>query len=113
MNFDVLMSHVRTVRKYKALPRYPASFRDMAIIVPERVKSGDMVSAIMDEGKSVVEKVEIFDMYRGKQVPDGCKSMAYAITYRADDRTLTDNEVDKLHSKISQRLASEFGGHLR
>lgn len=113
MNFDVLMSHVQTVRKYKALPRYPASFRDIAVIVPERVKSGDMVSAIMDAGKSVVEKVEIFDMYRGKQVPDGCKSAAYAISYRADDRTLTDNEVDKLHSKISQRLVSEFGGHLR
>ncbi len=113
MNFDVLMSYVKTDRKYKALPRYPASFRDIAIIVPERVNSGDMVSAVIDEGKSVVEKVEIFDMYRGKQVPDGCKSMAYAITYRADDRTLTDNEVDEFHNKISQRLVSEFGGRLR
>lgn len=113
LDFEFLAGHTSGEVKFKPLPKYPASFRDIAIVVSEEVKSADIVSVLMGDGECVVAGVELFDVYRGKQIPHGQKSLAYSITYRASDRTLTDAEVDELHEKISGGLISQFGGQIR
>ncbi len=113
LDFEFLLNYMKGSTKFEAVPKYPASFRDIAVIVPEKVTNGDIVSAIRDEGMGIVENVELFDLYRGRQVPQGHKSMAYSIAYRAGDRTLTDDEVGEVHRKISERLVSEFEGRIR
>ena len=58
-------------------------------------------------------QAELFDLYRGPSIPNGAKSLAYALTYQADDRTLTDKEVDKAHKKIEERLKHVLGAQIR
>ncbi len=113
LDFEFLAGHASGEVKFKPLPKYPASFRDIAIVVPEEVKSADIVSVLMGDGEDVVAGVELFDVYCGRQIPHGRKSLAYSITYRASDRTLTDAEVDELHEKISSGLVSQFGARIR
>lgn len=113
LNFVELLNHARVDVRFTPLPKYPASFRDIAIVVPEDVRYADLMSVIMDEGKGTVEKAEIFDVYRGEQVPEERKSMAFSIIYRLSDRTLKDDEVNELHERISQKLAAQFNGYIR
>ena len=113
LSFPLLADNAGVDIRFKTLPKYPASFRDIAVVVPDEVKYADLVSVIMDEGEGIVEKVELFDIYRGDQVREGCKSMAFSITYRMGGRTLKDDEVNKLHEKISGRVTSQFNGHIR
>ncbi len=113
LSFVDLVNHAGVDMKFRPLPKYPASFRDIAIVVPDEERCADIMSVIMDEGKGVVERVDLFDVYRGEQIPEGRKSMAFSIIYRVNDRTLKDDEVDELHEKISQELTSRFSGHIR
>jgi phenylalanyl-tRNA synthetase beta chain len=113
LNFLNLANHARVDVRFTPLPRYPASFRDIAVVVNEDIRCADLMFVIMDEGKGTVEKAELFDIYRGEQIAEGCKSMAFSITYRLNDRTLKDNEVNELHERISKKLASQFNGYIR
>ncbi len=94
-------------------PRYPAVTRDIAVVLPEGVGAGEVASLIGKAGGKLVEDVRLFDLYQGEQVPEGCKSLAYSISYRSQERTLTDAEVNEVHSGIVCRLASEFGAGIR
>jgi len=100
-------------RQYKALPRYPAVTRDLAFIVDKKVQAAQIVELIQKGGGSILEEVSLFDIYEGSQIPEGYKSMAYALTYRAADRTLKDDEVNKAHQKIVSLLETELGAKLR
>jgi phenylalanyl-tRNA synthetase beta chain len=99
-------------RKYKALPKFPASQRDIAMLISDEVPASEIDSVINRAGKELIEKVELFDVYKGKQIPDGMKSVAYSITYRAD-RTLKDEEVNKVHEKVVNSIVEKFGAQLR
>jgi len=72
-----------------------------------------MKAVIVDKGAGLLENVELFDIYRGKQVPDGKKSVSFTLTYRASDRTLTDSEVNQVHESILNALALELNAVLR
>ena len=100
-------------RIHKPLPRFPASGRDLAVIVAEHVRARDLLDAIRAAGGDLVEEVTIFDVYRGPQVPSGMKSLAFSLKYLAQDRTLTDEEVNKLHEHIIETLAVKFHARLR
>lgn len=100
-------------RKYKALPKFPASMRDIALLINDEVPVGDIDSVINKSGKELIEKVELFDVYKGKQVPEGMKSVAYSITYRAENRTLKDEEVNSVHEKVVKSLVEKLGAQLR
>ncbi len=100
-------------RKYKALPKYPASVRDIAMLISEEVPVGEIDNVINRAGKELIEKVELFDVYKGKQIPGGMKSVAYSITYRAENRTLKDEEVNKVHEKVVNVIVEKFGAQLR
>lgn len=99
--------------RYSPLPRYPAVFRDMAVVVPERMRAAEVEGAIRRTGGALVEAVRPFDVYRGGPVPEGKKSLAFSIQYRAADRTLTDEEVATIHGKILEAVERDLGGVLR
>ena len=100
-------------RKFKALPKFPSSSRDLAILVKEDVCHADIESAIIEKSGKILESVKLFDVYKGMQVKRGYKSMAYKITFRADDRTLTDEEISKTVKKTLEHLSSTMGVELR
>ena len=100
-------------RVYKPLPKYPAITRDIALVIKDEIYAKQVEDIIKENGEGVLEKVEMFDVYKGKQVPEGHKSIAYSLTYRAEDRTLTDDEVSSIHHKIIQELEKKLNAHLR
>jgi len=85
----------------------------MALIVPEGVAAGEMLAAIHGCGEKIIEKSEIFDVFQGKNIEAGKKSVAISITYRALDRTLDDETVGKIHQEIIEMMISRFNGQLR
>ncbi len=113
LNFDKIVELANFDKKYKILPKYPAMNRDLALIVDEDVLFGDIKGLVLKHGKDLVEKVEIFDIYRGDQIPEGKKSIAFSITYRSYERTLTENEVNGIQNLIISDLESQLAGKLR
>ncbi|RLC66169.1 MAG: phenylalanine--tRNA ligase subunit beta, partial [Chloroflexi bacterium] len=92
---------------------HPPVYEDLAVVVDEDVPAVRVRELIAQTGSPLVRSVALFDVYRGKQVGSGKKSLAYRLTYQADDRTLTDGEVAKLRAKIIRRLERELGATLR
>ncbi|HUF37355.1 MAG TPA: phenylalanine--tRNA ligase subunit beta [Anaerolineales bacterium] len=101
--------------RYETLPvpTYPPVIEDLALIVPDNVPAEAVDGLIRQTGGSLVTDVTLFDLYRGAQIEPGKKSLAYRITYQAPDRTLTDEEVEKMRRKIVGRLEREVGARLR
>lgn len=113
INVDLLHDRVRLAPSYRPLPRYPAVLRDLAVVVSEDVPAAEVAAIIKKEGGALVEEVTLFDQYRGKQIPDGCRSLAFAITYRDHNRTLSDEDVNNIHRRIETALAEHLGADLR
>jgi phenylalanyl-tRNA synthetase beta chain len=86
---------------------------DVAVLVDEQVPHAAIVQAIRAAGAPLLESVRAFDVYRGEPVPPGRKSIAYAVTYRASDRTLTEEEAEQVHARIERRLRDDFGAQIR
>jgi len=96
----------------KPLPLYPAVKRDLAVLVDERTVYADLVSEIK-KADSLVSQVELFDVYIGKGMPAGKKSLALHILYQSAERTLSDEEVATIHDRVSQVLGKKFGAVIR
>lgn len=105
---DIDLDIVRVIRKpitdYKRLPKYPAITRDLALVCDESVTAGELSDIITAAGGSLLESVKLFDIYRGKGVEEGKKSMAYSIVLRASDHTLTDTEAEAVTDKMLRKL---------
>ena len=95
------------------LPKYPAMVRDFALVVKEEIKAGDLEKLIASEAGGLLEGVKLFDVYRGVPVPPQHKSLAFSLTYRAKDRTLTDTEVNGINEKVLAALKDRFNAVLR
>lgn len=113
INIDALYKFINVEKKYKALPKFPAVSRDIAILVDDAVLVAEIEETIRKQGGNVLETVKLFDVYKGKQVPEGKKSIAYSLTYRLENKTLTDEEVNKVHDKILRALEFKIGAELR
>lgn len=98
---------------FKPLPKFPSVRRDIAVLVPEAVAGGALVKVIYELDESLVEDVEIFDIYREKNITEGHKSIAISIMYRSSKQTLHDKKVDKIHQKITDLILHRFAGQLR
>ncbi len=99
--------------KYAPVPRFPAALRDIAVIVEETMTAERLEAELRAAGGDLLRGVRLFDLYRGPSIPAGTKSLAYALTYQAEDRTLTDKEVDKAHKKIEDRLKHVLKAQIR
>ena len=112
-NLDLLLSKRNASKSFKALPQFPSSRRDVAMLVPEAVTHEAVLAAVKQAKPANLDSVELFDVFRGKHVPEGQKSLAYAFTYRATDKTLTDAEVTAAHEKILAQFTQNLGATMR
>ncbi len=104
---------VKKFKKIKALPKFPAAYRDLSVVVDEKVLIGDMISNIKKAGGNNLENVELFDVYTGEQVEKGKKSVAFNFEFRKSDSTMTQEEVNILFDKILSTLQQNFDATLR
>ena len=113
LNFQRLVETIKESRFFKSLPRFPAITRDLAVIVGEKIAVGDLLHTLWRANPGLIAEIEIFDLYRGKPIPSGRKSLAFRLKYQREDRTLTDAEVNEFHQKMIELLASRYGAILR
>ena len=111
INLSQLLPFTVEHKIFQPIPRFPAVERDIALVVDAKVTHYSLQSII--KGFSLVAGVTIFDVYSGKQVPRGKKSLAYRLTFQSPTHTLTDNEVDKVQQQILSRLSHDLGATLR
>ncbi len=113
MNLDQVIPHVRPSVSFKPLPKFPSVRRDLAVLVPLTVKAEDVETQIRKVAGPILEDVKLFDLYQGEQIAKGFVSLAYSLVYRNPERTLTDAEVNLVHSQIIQSLEQTLGARLR
>lgn len=113
LDFDGLLQYAPRRITARSLPRFPSVERDFAIVIEREFLSQQIISWIKNRGEALIESVEVFDQYVGSPIPAGKKSLAYKISYRADDRTLTDSEVNTLHQNLVDQIAEFFGAQVR
>jgi phenylalanyl-tRNA synthetase beta chain len=113
LDLDLLSGLCKTIGDYVPLPRFPRVRRDIALVVDESVRAGDVLGEIVGAGEALLADVEVFDVYRGEQIGAGKKSIGFALTYMSAERTLTDAEVDEAHRRVVDRLVHGFEASLR
>ncbi len=113
MEVEPLVAAAIAVPKYKHLAKYPSMSRDIAVVVPLEVTNAELEAVIREHAGELLIGVKVFDIYTGKQVAEGCKSMAFNLTYQAADRTLTDAEVDASMKTVIAKVAEEYKAELR
>lgn len=100
-------------KKYTPIPKYPAVERDIALVVDEDVEVGQIESVISKKAKNILERAELFDVYRSDKLGENKKSVAYELIFRAQDRTLTDDEIKNTMEAITRELQTILGAELR
>ena len=100
LDLDLLLARQSTAKSFKPLPQFPAVRRDIAMIVPESVTHEAVLGVVRQVKPPNLESIEAFDVFRGRHVPAGQKSLAYALTFRAPDRTLREEDVTPVHAKL-------------
>jgi len=113
LDFEKLLEYAPRQTATHALSRFPAVERDVAIVVDVDFAAQKIIGWIKNLGEALIEHVEIFDQYVGAPVPKGKKSLAYKVSYRAEDRTLTDSEINLLHQSLVERLRYTFSAEQR
>lgn len=113
LDLDVLFEASSTTKTYKPLPKFPAVTRDIALLCDDSILVAEIEETIRKAGGNLVEKVQLFDIYKGAQIPEGKKSIAYAIAYRDEKKTLEDKDIAKVHDKILKALEHKLGAVLR
>ncbi len=100
-------------RRFKRVSKYPSTVRDLALVSKKEVTVGEIKKCIVANAGKLLKKVELFDVYTGSQIEEGYKSVAYSLTFGADDRTLTEEEVSKVVNKVLNKLENELNVSLR
>ncbi len=113
LQLDALLAHEPPAPQFQKIPAHPPSWRDLAVLAPVDTPAGAVVQAAKEAGGKILRDVQLFDIYKGRQVPSGKKSLALNLVFQAQDRTLTDKETDKAFQKILHRLHKDFGAELR
>ncbi|MBE9047565.1 phenylalanine--tRNA ligase subunit beta [Pleurocapsales cyanobacterium LEGE 10410] len=117
LDFSLLLTVLNrdaiTTPKFQAYSTYPGSSRDLAFFAPLDLSVAEITKAINKAGGKLLQRVELFDEYKGKNVPEGQRSLAFNLFYQASDRTLTDKDVDPVHQKVRDTLVKKFDVTLR
>ena len=113
LDLDQLLARRNTAKTFKPLPAFPSIRRDVAMLVPESTTHDAVLQVVKQARPANLEEVELFDVFRGKSVPAGQKSMAYAFTYRSPERTLTDAETSATHNSLVQQLKAKLQAVVR
>lgn len=113
LDATTVMKYMAKDLKYKALPKYPATSRDLAMLVDIDVNAADIEKAMTKAAGQNLTQITLFDVYTGKQVEEGKKSLAFSLTFQSNDKTLTDAEIDPAIEKIVAKLQKDFNANLR
>lgn len=113
IDFEVLSELADMQRHYVPLPKFPAVTRDIAVTLDKDVEVGEIVKIIKANRKGIIESYNLFDIYEGIQVGKGKKSVAYSLTFRSADKTLTDDDVNPIVNTILKQLEEKLGAQLR
>jgi phenylalanyl-tRNA synthetase beta chain len=113
VNLDVLLAKRANIKTYRQLPRFPTSERDMAIVVDETVPCYALLDCIRRGADQTLKDVIVFDMYRGKQIEVGMKSLAFRLVFQDESKTLTDAEIESVYNRIVNLLKAEHRASLR
>lgn len=113
IDFEVLSELADMQRHYVPLPKFPAVTRDIAVTLDKDVEVGEIVKIIKANRKGIIESYNLFDIYEGTQVGKGKKSVAYSLTFRSADKTLTDDDVNPIVNTILKQLEEKLGAQLR
>ena len=112
-NLDLLLTRRRREKSFQPLAAFPAVRRDVAMLLPENTLHEAVPNAVKESRPANLESVELFDIFRGQNVPPGQKSMAYAFIYRHAQRTLTDEEVNATHERLLEQFRRSLGAVVR
>ncbi|GAI86759.1 unnamed protein product, partial [marine sediment metagenome] len=112
IDFDRLVDHVSEEKRAKTLSRFPATRRDMALILSNTVEAQALLDFIEGMRQVLVEGVEIFDIYMGSPIPEGRKSIGLRLTYQSPERSLTDSEVNSIHETMTREVLKKFNAQL-
>ncbi len=113
LNFEAVARRAEAFPLYTPLPRYPAVYRDLALVLPAAVPAARVTEALFRQGAPWLEEARLFDVYTGPPIPPGKRSLAFHLTYRDPERTLTDEAVDRHQEALVAALAGELGAELR
>ncbi|MFH1478823.1 MAG: phenylalanine--tRNA ligase subunit beta [Candidatus Omnitrophota bacterium] len=113
IDFEKLTGFISLDTRFKQLPRYPSIRRDISIIVDKEVPSSGISEVIKNTGRDIVTSIDIFDLYKGQQIQEGKKSLAYSIEYRSNEKTLKDEDVSQVHTDIQEELVKKLGVQIR
>lgn len=113
VDFNLLLEHMNPEKTYQPLPKFPAVTRDLAVICDDTVEVGKIEEIIRQCGRALIEEIKLFDIYKGKQIPKGKKSVAYSVVFRDANKTLEEQDVNQVMHKILNRLAEKLHVELR
>lgn len=113
LDLEALVAHMDGRHRVRPLPITPSVLEDIALVVAEATPAADVEAVIRKAGGDLLKEVRLFDVYRGPSIPSGTKSLAYALAYQTDERTLTDSDVAKVRKKIIALAERELGAKLR
>jgi phenylalanyl-tRNA synthetase beta chain len=113
LDVDLLLTCVPDLIQFSPIAKYPSVERDIAIVLDETIPSSRIREIIVSFPTTLIEEVSVFDNFRGGNIPENKKSLAFNIIYRAQDRTLTDEEIEDLHAELVKNILEETGGELR
>lgn len=113
IELEPLLARGREEKTFRELPKFPAVVRDVALVLDEGVSHGEILAALEKNRNKFLERVELFDIYRGSSIATGKKSMAYSLTFRAPDRTLVDAEVNEAHEQLKRSLQQSLKCEIR
>ncbi|MBR6472460.1 MAG: phenylalanine--tRNA ligase subunit beta [Firmicutes bacterium] len=113
LTLESVMDLANMTKVFKPLAKYPSISRDIALLVDENITVGEIEETIKASATEILKDVKLFDIYRGVPIPPGKKSLAFSLTYRHDDRTLTDDDIMPVHNKVLKELESQLNAVLR
>jgi phenylalanyl-tRNA synthetase beta chain len=113
LSIDALLSFRREKTVYSQIPKYPSVERDISLILKDRITAGEVLELLKGFGSQVVESIELFDYYKGKNIPSDKKSLGFRIVYRSKEKTLTDSDVEAVHGNLVQYILEKTSGELR
>ncbi|MFA6744092.1 MAG: phenylalanine--tRNA ligase subunit beta, partial [Candidatus Neomarinimicrobiota bacterium] len=113
LDADFLLKQVNLSKIYKEPPVFPSTERDLSIVVKCEILVGDIMKKIRQNGGDLLREIRFYDLYLGKNVDKNEKSLTFNLLFQADDRTLTDAEVDQIMATIHSNLSRELNARLR
>jgi len=113
LSLKAILEEATEALRYSGIPRFPSITRDIALVVDKETVAGVLKDIIQTAGGKLLKEVNVFDLYEGERMEEGKKSIAYSLKYMDPERTLTDEEVTKVHTQVLEALKNQAGAVLR